>query len=261
MFTPTPTTQQTDTSFMLNLERGCVRRIHYDLFPQRQFRSLMAAWSEELFTIVSRVPAGMRGPQAHWHDFDQIFYCLSGQLELQVGAERYTLTPGRLVAIPAGTPHEHRNEGTSEEIHLELIVPGIVPGRPILHPVSELPADWTGSGVANQITGPAPLAGNPGVQAVWIQAAGPSAEAPWVCAELILQAGAELPEAKAPVVLLVLEGTVEVDGERAASRDDLVILPSASRRPARASDGQPARVFVMWPALDPQASWRPKTAP
>src|ERR1700761_9408644 len=109
MFTPTPATQQTDTSFLVNQECGCVRRIHYDLFPQRQFRSLMAAWSEELFTIVSRVPAGMRGPLAHWHDFDQIFYCLAGQLELQVGAERYTLTPGCLVAIPAGTPHEHRN--------------------------------------------------------------------------------------------------------------------------------------------------------
>ena len=73
---------------------------------------------------VFRVPAGAQGPVLHMHRFDQIYYMISGTMQLELGFERYTVGPHTLVTIPAGMPHRNWNASATEpEYHLNLRVP------------------------------------------------------------------------------------------------------------------------------------------
>ncbi len=73
---------------------------------------------------VFRVPAGSQGPTLHMHRFDQIYYLISGTMELELGFERYTVGPHTLVTIPAGMPHRNWNASSTEpEYHINLRVP------------------------------------------------------------------------------------------------------------------------------------------
>jgi mannose-6-phosphate isomerase-like protein (cupin superfamily) len=71
----------------------------------------------------SRVPPGHHGPKLHTHSVDQIYFVVSGSMCVQLGTEVFTLTPGSLVLIPAGTPHCNWNDGTDDEHHLEILAP------------------------------------------------------------------------------------------------------------------------------------------
>jgi mannose-6-phosphate isomerase-like protein (cupin superfamily) len=73
--------------------------------------------------LFSRVPPGSRGPQLHAHDVDQVYFTVSGSMQVQLGDDVHTVTPGTTVLIPAGTPHCNWNEGTEEELHLEVLAP------------------------------------------------------------------------------------------------------------------------------------------
>ena len=58
------------------------------------------------------------------HRFDQIYYQISGTMELELGFQRYTVEPHTLVTIPAGMPHRNWNASASEpEYHLNVRVP------------------------------------------------------------------------------------------------------------------------------------------
>jgi mannose-6-phosphate isomerase-like protein (cupin superfamily) len=72
---------------------------------------------------VFRVPPGGRGPGMHAHRFDQIYYMISGTMELELGFQRYSVGPNQLVVIPAGMPHRNWNDGLDVEYHLNLRVP------------------------------------------------------------------------------------------------------------------------------------------
>jgi mannose-6-phosphate isomerase-like protein (cupin superfamily) len=105
-----------------------VRRLDESGFePDRFSQVVLAGRSSGLNTVslgVFRVPAGVQGPGLHMHRFDQIYYQISGSMELELGFQRFTVSPHTLVTIPAGMPHRNWNTSSTEtEYHLNVRVP------------------------------------------------------------------------------------------------------------------------------------------
>ncbi|RBQ20646.1 cupin domain-containing protein [Spongiactinospora rosea] len=64
-----------------------------------------------LSVLESSIPPG-NGPPLHIHtESDEVFHVLSGQLEFQVGAAKFTGKAGDYVFVPHGTPHCFKNVG------------------------------------------------------------------------------------------------------------------------------------------------------
>ena len=76
-------------------------------------------------------PAGM-----HTHVVDQLFYVLSGTMNLEIAGQRYVAGPGTLVVFPAGVPHRNWNGGQEATIHLAFNSPLPDPGEPFARPVT-----------------------------------------------------------------------------------------------------------------------------
>lgn len=119
--------------FAVNGQRGPVRVVDPSLFPPNAFTSQLLYSSESVWVLASRVPARGAGPKRHTHPVDQWFYSLKGQLRLDIAGEKHTTNPGSVAYFPAGTPHYNWNETDQEEIHLEVMMPGIPPTAPIMY--------------------------------------------------------------------------------------------------------------------------------
>ena len=76
-------------------------------------------------------PAGM-----HVHDVDQIFYILSGTMNIEVEGTEYEAPPGSLVVFPAGVPHRNWNGSTEPTLHLAFNTPLPDPNVPFAKPVT-----------------------------------------------------------------------------------------------------------------------------
>lgn len=63
-------------------------------------------------------PAGM-----HTHIVDQLFFILSGTMDLEIADRSYTAGPGTLVLFPAGVPHRNWNAGGEPIVHLAFNTP------------------------------------------------------------------------------------------------------------------------------------------
>ena len=63
-------------------------------------------------------PAGM-----HTHVVDQLFYILSGTMNLEIEGTQYQAPPGTLVVFPAGVPHRNWNGGSEPTVHLAFNAP------------------------------------------------------------------------------------------------------------------------------------------
>ncbi len=104
-----------------------VRPLDESQFDANRFSQIVLAdRSSGLNTLslgVFRVPAGGSGPGMHVHRFDQIYYMISGSMELDIGLEHYTVRPDTLVVLPAGMPHRNWNGSSEAEYHLNLRVP------------------------------------------------------------------------------------------------------------------------------------------
>ena len=78
-----------------------------------------------------RTPAGGGSPAGmHSHVVDQIFYILSGTMNLEIEGTQYQATPGTLVVFPAGVPHRNWNGGTEPTVHLAFNTPMPDPNVP-----------------------------------------------------------------------------------------------------------------------------------
>lgn len=76
----------------------------------------------------SHWPAGGTG-QPHAHEgWEEMFYVLSGEGQLQVGEERYALRPGVVACVPERVPHCVAWVGEAGLEMVFLLAPG-VPGR------------------------------------------------------------------------------------------------------------------------------------
>lgn len=119
--------------FSVNPARGPVREVDPALYSPDQFTSQLIYSSEEIFLLSSRVPPRGAGPARHTHPVDQFLYCVKGELQLEIADEVYTMRPGSLAFFPAGTPHFNWNETDEEEIHIEVMLPGIPPTATIMY--------------------------------------------------------------------------------------------------------------------------------
>jgi mannose-6-phosphate isomerase-like protein (cupin superfamily) len=87
---------------------------------------------DSCIAICSRVPPGHHGPKLHTHPADQFYYVMSGEMNLQLGTDTFTVGPETLVFIPQGTPHCNWNTTDKEEVHFEFIVPAPPEGVPLV---------------------------------------------------------------------------------------------------------------------------------
>jgi mannose-6-phosphate isomerase-like protein (cupin superfamily) len=55
------------------------------------------------------VPAGVKGPFLHTHEFDEAFYVVEGEITFQLGEELVAARAGELAFVPGGVPHTFTN--------------------------------------------------------------------------------------------------------------------------------------------------------
>lgn len=65
-----------------------------------------------------------KGPGAHQHDEDDVFYVLDGTVSFFVGGKWIEAPKGSLVIAPGGTPHDFENRSAKRAGFLNLSVPG-----------------------------------------------------------------------------------------------------------------------------------------
>ncbi|HEY1821360.1 MAG TPA: cupin domain-containing protein [Trebonia sp.] len=84
-----------------------------------------------------RTPAGKGSPEGlHTHEFEQIFYVLSGEMNIEIDGEVFRAPAGSLVRFPEGVPHRNWNdEGAADTLHLAVNVPAPQLGKPAANPV------------------------------------------------------------------------------------------------------------------------------
>jgi transcriptional regulator with XRE-family HTH domain len=69
-------------------------------------------------------PGGSTGDDAYTHgDSEEVFYVVSGDVELQLGAETHVLGPGDSAQYRSSTPHRVRNRGAERAEVLFIISP------------------------------------------------------------------------------------------------------------------------------------------
>ncbi len=84
-----------------------------------------------------QVPPGGGSPAGrHVHTFEQIYYIISGVMDLEVDGKEFKVGPGSLVYLPLGVPHRNWNGSNEPVVHLALMVPEPAPGEPISRTVA-----------------------------------------------------------------------------------------------------------------------------
>ena len=62
-------------------------------------------------------------PPLHWHDFDETFYVLEGELTFQLGDDLFTRQAGELAFAPRSVPHTYANLSGAPARALLVITP------------------------------------------------------------------------------------------------------------------------------------------
>ena len=65
-----------------------------------------------------------RGPGAHQHEEDDVFYMLEGTMSFFVGGKWIDASKGALVIAPASTPHDFENRTAKRAGFLNVSIPG-----------------------------------------------------------------------------------------------------------------------------------------
>ena len=65
-----------------------------------------------------------KGPGAHAHSEDDIFYVLEGTMSVLVAGEWTHAPKGSFVLVPGGVPHDFENRGDARAGVLNLSIPG-----------------------------------------------------------------------------------------------------------------------------------------
>ena len=106
---------------------------------------------ESCLIIATKVPPGVAGPRRHRHPSDQTYVIVQGEISIELGAQTHTAKARSAVFIPAGLPHHNWNDGDEDEVHIEVIAPGVLPVQRLVetadlqdtsvHPAFVRPAD------------------------------------------------------------------------------------------------------------------------
>ncbi|HLH66192.1 MAG TPA: cupin domain-containing protein [Solirubrobacteraceae bacterium] len=111
-----------------------VRPVDFAAYRREGYEFQVLYNGESCRVIASNVAAGAAAPPIHIHPVDQLYYVIEGEMQVQLGSERFTAGPDTLVYIPAGTPHHNWNEGSIDEFHFEVLAPGPPTDRPVMEP-------------------------------------------------------------------------------------------------------------------------------
>jgi mannose-6-phosphate isomerase-like protein (cupin superfamily) len=65
-----------------------------------------------------------RGPGAHAHDDDDVFYILDGTMSIRIGDDWFEATRGALLIAPGGVPHDCENRSGRRAGMLNVSIPG-----------------------------------------------------------------------------------------------------------------------------------------
>jgi quercetin dioxygenase-like cupin family protein len=68
-----------------------------------------AQTAKQVAVMDNTVGADAQGPPLHYHDFDEAFYVVEGELTFQLGDELFTRGPGELAFAPRGARHAFAN--------------------------------------------------------------------------------------------------------------------------------------------------------
>jgi quercetin dioxygenase-like cupin family protein len=96
-----------------------------------------ASGGDRVAVSLIRTPAGQGSPEGlHTHDFEQVFYVLAGEMNIEIDGETFRAPAGSLVRFPQGVPHRNWNdEGAAGTLHLAINVPAPELGGPTAKPV------------------------------------------------------------------------------------------------------------------------------
>jgi quercetin dioxygenase-like cupin family protein len=108
------------------------------------YTAQFVATQESALIVGSWIAAGGCGPSLHYHENDQLYYLVRGEMNVQLGMQAQRIGAGTFVFIPGGLAHRNWNDGTIEEFHFEAILPCPRPGQEMLHFVQS-PDDAPGS--------------------------------------------------------------------------------------------------------------------
>lgn len=117
-----------------------VRPVDFAAYRREGYEFQILYNGESCRVIASSVATGAAAPPHHIHPVDQLYYVVNGEMQLQLGSERFVAGPDTLVYIPAGTPHHNWNEGPVDEFHFEVLAPGPPPNQPVLEPTDSVDA-------------------------------------------------------------------------------------------------------------------------
>jgi quercetin dioxygenase-like cupin family protein len=121
-----------------------LRRVDFAAFQalaadQRYSQKLLDRTSggDRVAISLIRTPAGKGSPEGlHTHDFEQVFYVLSGEMNIEIDGEVFRAPAGSLVRFPEGVPHRNWNdEGAEDTMHLAINTPAPQLGQPSAKPV------------------------------------------------------------------------------------------------------------------------------
>lgn len=73
--------------------------------------------------VYYRVAPGFPGPPPHRHDFDEYFYLLDGELQMQVGTETVVIRAGESAFAARGEAHTFSNPGNRPATFLITMAP------------------------------------------------------------------------------------------------------------------------------------------
>lgn len=78
-----------------------------------------------------KTPAGGGSPAGlHVHQVDQVFYIISGTMNIEMEGKTFEAAPGSFVYFPAGVPHRNWNGGSEPTIHIAFNTPMPDPNVP-----------------------------------------------------------------------------------------------------------------------------------
>ena len=79
--------------------------------------------SDALSIIQERMPPGTAEVRHYHHQARQFFFVLSGAATMEINGEIFTLQAQQGIEIPAGTPHQMRNESDADVVFLVTSMP------------------------------------------------------------------------------------------------------------------------------------------
>jgi mannose-6-phosphate isomerase-like protein (cupin superfamily) len=97
-------------------------------YPMGRIQALFKADGDETGKAYSIsewwLEANTKGPGAHSHPEDDIFFVIEGTMSVLVGERWVDATKGSFVLVPGGTTHDFENRSDSRAGMLNLSIPG-----------------------------------------------------------------------------------------------------------------------------------------